>query len=481
MERAATQGPLRGRRGILHDLGILTLAQVAAQLLNVVALVYLARLVGAAWFGVLQVGVAFSAYALIAAEWGMWALGIREIARLDGRAEIRGYAAVHLGIMSGLAAVVLLGGLLLLPLLPAFDQDPWVLLLYLLAVVPQVMMLDWIGIGLERMTWVGIVKVCRSLFYAVLVLALLGRIDGWLGWPAHRWVPVMFLAGFVASNRIMASRVRRWLGGPVLPAAPRGQWRRRLVQATPIGAGNLTVRVVVGVDVILLGLLADAETVGSYAAAAKLLFIIVIAVEVLWKALLPRLARLWRESPDRFRRRVQLYVGMVAAAFLPVAAGGWALGDRLMAALYPESFGGAGPVFRILSFSYVALALGMFFGNVLIASDRQRAWFPPLLLSAALAVAGNLLLVPRWGALGACWAMLTAHAALLAWTAWLCRRSLGRPLLWPLGVAIGASLAMVAALRLAPAWHPAALVGAGVAVYAVVAGWPLARWARSFR
>ncbi|MFH1841698.1 MAG: oligosaccharide flippase family protein [bacterium] len=59
---------MRSEKGILHNIGVLTLAQIVAQLLNVAALVYLARLVGSHWFGVLQIGVSISAYALIIAE-----------------------------------------------------------------------------------------------------------------------------------------------------------------------------------------------------------------------------------------------------------------------------------------------------------------------------------------------------------------------------------------------------------------------------
>ncbi len=473
---------MRGRQGILRNLGVLTLAQLAAQLLNVAALVYLARTVGSYWFGVLQFGVAFSAYALITAEWGLWVLGIRQVARLDDPASVRTYAGVHVGLLAVQAAVVLAAGALLLPLFPSWRDDPWILVLYLLAVVPQVFMYDWIGIGLEQMTWVGIVKICRSLFYALLLLGLLKACDGWLGWPAPRWVPVMFLAGFVLSNRVMAWRLGRWLGGGVRPRfGGWGEWRRRLGDAAPIGASSLTIRVVLGIDLIVLGVLVDPETMGSYAAAAKILFVLIIAVEVLWKALLPRLSRLWQESPEAFRERLNLYLGLVWAGFLPVAAGGLVIGERLMVLLYGEAFRGAGPVFRILSFAYVLLSLGMFLGNALIASDRQRAYFPPLLASAAVATAGNLILVPRLGALGACWAMLCAHALLCLTTAWVCRALLARSLLMPILTAASAALLMSAALRPLGAWPVVLQIGLGATLYVVLAGPPLWWWARRVR
>jgi O-antigen/teichoic acid export membrane protein len=472
----------RGGRGILTNLSILSSAQIAAQLLNVAALVYVARSVGSHWFGVIQFGVTLSAYALVSSEWGLWVLGIRQVARLNTAAAVRAYANTHVGLLMALSAVALLIGLPLLPLLPSWRDDPWILILYLGTVLPQVFMYDWIGIGLERMGWVGLVKTCRSLFYALLVLLLLHRLDGWLGWPAPRWVPVFFLLGFIGSNVVMAQGVRRWLGGRVRPSRGQpGQWRRRLAQAGPIGAGNLTVRLVLQADILVLGLLADPAVVGTYSAAAKVLFVLIVAVEVLWKALLPRLSRLWQESPAVFRARFNLYLGLVLAGFLPAAVGGALLGPRLMSALYGEAFGAAGPVFRVLSFAYVALALGLFFGNSLIASDRQRAYFPPLLLSAILALGGGLLLVPHHGALGACWAMLTAHGALLVTTGWICRGSLARGLWRPVVAALLGVAAMAVVLHLLAAWPVFLLVGVGVMTYGLVAGPWLFLWSRRWR
>ena len=52
---------MRGTRGVLHNLSILTTGQVASQLLNVWALVFLADKLGAHWFGVVQIGVSVMA------------------------------------------------------------------------------------------------------------------------------------------------------------------------------------------------------------------------------------------------------------------------------------------------------------------------------------------------------------------------------------------------------------------------------------
>jgi O-antigen/teichoic acid export membrane protein len=444
-----------------------------------VALVYIARLVGSHWFGVLQLGVAFSAYALITAEWGMCTLGVREVARLQSTGAVLRYARAHMGLLGLMALVVLGGGILILPLFPFYKADAWVFLLYLAAVLPQFATLEWVGIGLERMTWVGVAKLSRSLIYVVLVLLLLQRLEGWGGWPAYRWVPVLFLVSFCGSVLIMACRVRSWLGGTVLPTyGGSREWRRRLSAAGPIGASQVTMRVLLNVDVILLGILVVPEVVGSYAAAAKIIFVLLVAAEVLWQALLPRLARLWQRSPLEFRLRYNLYLGVALAGFLPVAAGGIVLGPRFMQIVYGESFPGAGAVFQVLSLSYVILAVGQFFGNGLIASDRQRDYFPPLLISGLVAVVASLFFVPRYGGIGASYGMLTAHTFLLLGTGWISRGLLGHRLWLPLLTAMVGSVILGTVLFLLQPLPFAVLLPLGVVSYVLVVGPVVLFWAR---
>jgi len=468
-----------GQRAVVRNIGVLGVAQAATMLLNLVALVVIARTVGEAWFGVLQWGVAFSAYALIVAEWGLATLAVREISRLDSPDAVHRYAATHQGLLVGLGAAVLLLGAAVLPLFAIARDDPVIALVYLATVVPFALSLDWVGIGLERLGTVSAVKTLRSLLYAAAVLGLLGAVDGLAGWPAARWVPVFFWGAWLLAAAAMAARVRQWLGRWVWPRpGPAAEWRRRLRATAPIGAGAVTLRVLLNVDVVLLGMLAAPAVVGNYAAAAKVVFVLTIAVEVVWKALLPRLSRAWHESPARCRQRFSLYLGLVLLALLPVAVGGAVLGEPLMALLYGDRFPGAGLVCRILSVSYVALAVGQFLGNGLIATDRQQRVFPPLAVAAAVAVVAVLALVPSGGGPAAALGMLAAHLTLLVLSGLVARDLVVRAFWRPALVATAAAAAMALAVLLLPAWPVLSRAAVGAAVYLVLALPLVWRWLR---
>lgn len=465
---------MRGNRGILHNLSVLTLGQVLSQLLNVWALVFLADHLGAHWFGVVQIGVTVMAYALIIGEWGMMSLGIREVSRLDDLPSVLAYTRTHLGLMTIQAVVVVGLGLAILPRLAFHAADPLVFTLYLLAVVPQVFMLSWVAVGVERMTWVGVTKTARAMSYALFVLLLLRPLHALTGLPAHQLVPLLFLGSMLSGNLVIGLPLARWFGGPLRPARPPlAEARRRWREAAPLGAGILVLRVLLNVDIVMLGLLSAPEVAGSYAAASRVIFLLVVAVEVVWAALLPRFSRLARQDPAAFVRSFNRYLGFVVAGLLPVAVGGVLVGPDLIALLYGDQFPAAGRVFQVLAASYTMLAVGTFLGNTLVSADRQAQYLPPVAASAVVAVAGNLLLIPRLGGLGASLGMVASHLLLVCSLAVIVRRQFRRPLA-RLILQIAAALAIMAAVvQLTTDWHVVARIVVGGATYLAAAVWPL--------
>lgn len=473
---------MRGNKSVLFNLSIMTVGQVVSQLANMAALIFLADYLGAHWFGVVQVGVAFMSYALITAEWGMMSLGIREISRLDEPGRIFNYASQHIGLLAIQAGVVLAIGLLLLPRLPFYQHAPLVFLLYLATVIPQVYTQNWVAVGLERLIWVGMSRIVRSLTYALLVVVFLGHLDGTFGQPAQHWVPVMFLSAMVLSNLVVNIPLSRWFGRfvhPRLPVWPEA--RRRWRETGSIGANTIVVRVLFNIDIIMLGILAAPEVAGNYAAASRIIFLLVVAVEVLWAALLPRLSRLAKESRTLFLRSFNLYFGFVAAILLPTALGGFLVGDDFVDFLYKGKFPDAGPVFQILAVSYSMLALGTFLGNTLLADDRQKWYFLPLVASSLTAIAGVALLVPDYLGQGASWAMATSHGLLLAVLLIINRRKFSSELGAVLAGIIPALVGMAMLLTALSGSHVLLRAAAGATGYLLLAAWPLRHFQKRLR
>jgi O-antigen/teichoic acid export membrane protein len=295
-------------------------------------------------------------------------------------------------------------------------------------------------------------------------------------------VPALYLAAFALSNLVIAVNLRRWFGRfitPILP--PAVEARRRWRETMPLGANIVVLRVLQNIDLVLLGILAAPSVAGNYAAASRLIFPLVVAVEVLWAALLPRLSRLAHADPPAFRRSFNLYLGGVLVVLVPVAVGGALVGGDVMRLVYGDEFPDAGPVFRVLAVSYSLLAAGSFLGNTLVAADRQRAYLPPLVAGAAIALGGTLVLAPRLGAEGASWAMLAAHTTLCLLLVIVNRRRFGGDLGRLFATAVAAAAVMAILVRAQGAWPVLARIAGGATVYVALVGWPASRFIRRLR
>lgn len=473
---------MRGRRGILQNIGILTLGQALGQVLSVVALVFLADHLGAHWFGVVQIGVTFMAYALIVGEWGMMSVGIREVARLDDIGSVRTYVREHMGLMAVQAALLVGLGLLILPRLPFYGEDPVVFVLYLLSVVPQVFLLHWVAVGLEHMTWVGAAKTSRPLIHAVLVLALLVPMERWTGFAPQRIVPAFYLVALFGGGLVIAIPLVKWFGSYPVPRIPAlAEARRRWAEATPIATSIIVLRVLMSIDIMMLGLLATPETAGNYAAAARVIALLMVAIEVLWSALLPRFSRLAKFDRPGFERALNLYFGCILAGLIPVAVGGALVAPDLMHLLYGEQFAEAGAVFRVLSISTALLAAGTFLGNTLISEDRQAVYVPAVVVGAGVAVVSTALLVPRLGGLGASYGMAASQTILFVWMLVVAGPRLHARFVRTVGGLLTAAAAMAGLLVVVGSWPVLVRIGVAALLYLALAAFPLRALVRGAR
>ena len=85
------------------------------------------------------------------------------------------------------------------------------------------------------------------------------------------------------------------------------------------------------------------------------------------------------------------------------------LADPLMRLLYHDNFAPYVPVFRVIIFGIIPIALTYIFGTLLTAGGHLRQLNIFAATSLVFNVVTNLLLIPRLGAVGAAWASLTTQ------------------------------------------------------------------------
>jgi O-antigen/teichoic acid export membrane protein len=188
---------------------------------------------------------------------------------------------------------------------------------------------------------------------------------------------------------------------------------------------------------MLLRELTDERQLGLYSAILPLSQALHMIPMTVCSSLFPGMARLHREQPERYKRRVlQLFTlmawgGLAISAVLALSA------HWLVGLLLGPGFADAVRVLRWHALTNVFVFLGVA-QSIMIVNDRtSHVSLIKTLSGAAASVALNMMLVPRWGAVGAAWAAAGSYfvAAVLT-NAFVARPALSLQLkaFWPFHV-----------------------------------------------
>jgi len=182
-----------------------------------------------------------------------------------------------------------------------------------------------------------------------------------------------------------------------------------LRESWPFMLAGLSVIVYMRIDQLVLRQLSNVHELGVYSAMLPFSQAWHVIPMTVCASVLPRLSILKETDPDRYRYRVlQLFSTMfwlgLGVAAVTAALAPWLIG-HLLGAAYADSV----DALQWHAFTNVFVFMGVA-QSVTIVSDRtSRIALARTLLGAAVSLALNVLLVPRWGAIGAAWAALAAQ------------------------------------------------------------------------
>jgi O-antigen/teichoic acid export membrane protein len=326
---------------------------------------------------------------------GVEVLGVREVAAAPERIPrlVPPVLALRLLVGAALALVVLVVGLTLLP-----QPDGAVLAGYGLTLLAAGGNTRWVHLGLERARFAALARALGESTMLVLVVVLLHG-PGDVG-----RVPLAQFTGDALAALLLAwglgragyRLVMRWDLPEAAPVVRQGAWL----------AGNAVIGLLIyNSDLIFLRIFRTPQEVGRYAAAYTLISFLLNLGVTYGQSLLPTFTRL-QPTPNEQRGLYHAAMAHVFAGAMPIAVGGSLVAGGILFLVFGPQFVTGAQALIILLWS-IPVA---FFRNVpqtaLIAAGRPEWVFRYTVISAALNLALNLAVIPRWGMLGAALATL---------------------------------------------------------------------------
>jgi PST family polysaccharide transporter len=398
---------LAGRRGlqqVLENTGWLFGDKILRMGVGLWVNIWVVRYLGPSLFGQLSYATAFVALFGVLATLGLDGIMVRELVRRpDDAPEILG-SALFLRILGG--CTTLLASVVAIAQLHPDDLNQQILI-GIIAAGTIFQAFDVIDFWFQSQVlsrYTVVAKNCAFLACAALKIILIVQHASLL---AFAWVVVAEMAlgaaGLVFNYQRSGHRFGR------LRVSAR-RCKALLSDSWPLMLSGLSVAVYMKIDQVMLGDMAGDRAVGIYSSVTRLTEIWYIIPSVLVSSVFPAIVQSKEKDEALYFRRVTRLFSVMAAVSLPIALPMSLGSDWLVGLLYGPSFQAAGPVLAVHIWASIFVFYGIAQGPWDLTENLTRLAMLRMVGGALANIALNLVLIPRYGALGAAIATVVSQA-----------------------------------------------------------------------
>lgn len=415
--RIGTQGQNRVRQGtLLFNLTALVSSQALIKLINFAVSIAVVRYLGAQELGRYAYVLAFAYPFGILADFGLATYAIREISRDPAReSEIVASLWRALLLLSGVGSAAMMS----VAIMAGHDTTTMLCMglaalsmLLSAATTPFIVVLT----AREDLHLVSMYRVVTSILVALATVIVLLQEGASLG----------LLTVSAAVNGLMLVFARFLAGSaPSSPAVLSTRAWTMIRQALPFGLLMLGYALYYRVDMIMLHWLREPRDVGLYAAAYRFLDAVIILAASIGGPFYPRLSSMVGRDQQGVRNLLEGTWKPLLVLGLPVMLGTYFLADSLAQALFGDEFVEAGVVLKVLILGSMPLIWINIPNQALLAADVVLPLARVYGLSVLVNVLLNIVLIPRWGPVGAAVATVACEWLNLALVVRMVRREFG--------------------------------------------------------
>lgn len=387
---------------IAKNTSYLTLALILQKVISFTYFTLLARYIGPASLGKYYLAISFTTIFAIFIDLGFANVLIREVAKERSKAEA--WLANILAMKIPLAALAVTAVVILINIL---NDDPLTRSLVYVSAISMV--LDSFTASFYAAS-----RGCHNLKYESISAIIFQLIVLAVGYGAlllgGGLLPAMgalalasgynfFYSWFIISRRL-GIRVRVALNSRLAKEIIAISW--------PFALYAIFQRLYTYLDSVLLSVLAGDTAVGLYQVAFKIIFALQFLPLAFTASLYPALSAYWQTNRAQLAASFERALNYLIIISLPIIVGAVVLADKVVL-LFKEGYADAAAPLRISIIALFFIFINFPIGSLLNACDAQRRNTRNMVIVTIASVLMNLLLIPRWQALGASYTVLATN------------------------------------------------------------------------
>ena len=231
---------------------------------------------------------------------------------------------------------------------------------------------------------------------------------------------VLYLQGaslvWVVGGRLAVAAVEGALNWKAGAKRARGGWKFDWEQAStlvrhglPLSISAFAIWIYLRIDQVMLHRMVNDYALGQYVAAVRISELTETLPSAIGFAIFPVLCAAAADR-QRFHAYTSTVFRILIFSSCALSLAIFLSANFIVTKYYGARFAGAAPLLQVLVWSEIAVFFSGVVTTALLARANERLMMYPAFTGAALNVFLNLWFIPRWGALGACWATLISYA-----------------------------------------------------------------------
>jgi len=268
---------------------------------------------------------------------------------------------------------------------------------------------EWFYQGIEDFKYVAMRGMVVKTVSVILLFLLVKSKEDIL------WYGAYSVLGVLGGNIFNFVRLRKYLHKDTIEFRKLHPFRH-LKPALHVFAFNVIVSIYLQLNNVLLGFMKDAEAVGYFTAATKLLVLTMSLSSSLGAVIMPRTSNLIAENKmDEFKVLIQKSYDFILALAMPLTVGLIFTSPSVVLLLSGEGFAPAILTSQIIAFNILVVGISGVMGlQVLYPMGKINIVILCTFIGALVNVVLNVLLIPRYGHNGTAVAYMLAEVAVTA-------------------------------------------------------------------
>lgn len=405
------------KQTVLKNTFWMSFGQLASRGIRAVVIIYAARILGAAGYGVFAYALSLAGFFSIFSDIGIGPFLTREVSR---NPELREQYIATSFVLKFI--LILVNSFIILFTMPLVSHMPEAASLFPIVVVLFAFdnIRDFCFVimrSLEKMELeAGISIFTNAAMFALGIVALFLN-------PTAFTLMVVYTIGSGLGMIFAVWKMRKYFSN-LISSFNKTLIKPTLTQAWPFGVAGLLSVVMLNTDTLMLGWMKSSEDVGLYSAAQRIILILYMLPGFVATSTFPVLSRLAKENTELFKKIFEKTLRAVFLTVLPIVCGGILLAGPITIFIFGNEYAQTATALGILLFALLFVFPGTIVNNGLFAFNKQKY----LMYSFAFGSIGNIILnailIPKYGISGASVATIITQLISNGYTIYMMRKTI---------------------------------------------------------